>query len=377
MDGQARARVLFVDDDPNVLAALAAALGRIYDIEVAVGGRHGLDILAADRDIEVVVSDMRMPGMDGASFLHCACEVAPDTTRVLLTGEADLGSAIAAVNEGQIFRLLTKPCPRAELRAALDAGIRQHRLVTAERDVLDKTLRGSIKLLIDVLALTKPAAFGRASRIKARVLEIAAELGIQEMWLLEVAALASQLGYISLPPDTYERLEHGNLSDAERREVMRAPELAADLLGHIPRLERVREILIMHVRPPKTGADRVVRLGAQLLRLALDIDEIESNTHRRDPMPTDLEPFEAEVVAGYERVRARHLAERSFRDLPAEKLRVGMTMADDIRLASGALLVPRGYEVTPQLIQRLSIMPHGQLPRSFRVRDSLPPGARG
>ena len=121
-----RTRVLCVDDEPHVLEGLSLHLRRRYDVDTATSGGAGLDILKADATIAVVLSDMRMPGMDGASFLARAKEVAPDAVRLLLTGQADLDSAIAAVNEGQIFRFLTKPCPPPTLLGAVAAATEQH-----------------------------------------------------------------------------------------------------------------------------------------------------------------------------------------------------------------------------------------------------------
>src|SRR6185369_5004198 len=199
-----RARVLCVDDEANVLAGLSVHLHRRYDVVTATSGAAGLASLAGDPAISIVVSDMRMPGMSGAEFLAEARRLRPDAVRLLLTGHLDLDVAIAAVNDGQVFRFLTKPCPPPTLLAALAAAAEQHRLVTAERVLLEQTLRGAVQTLVDVLSITNPAAFGRATRIKQHASEIAAQLGMEERWQLEVAALLSQLGCITLPADTAE-----------------------------------------------------------------------------------------------------------------------------------------------------------------------------
>ncbi|MBV9949331.1 MAG: response regulator, partial [Myxococcales bacterium] len=114
-------RVLCVDDEPNVLEGLALSLRRGHDVVTAGGGEAGLEILGRDPTIAAVVSDMRMPGMDGATFLGKARALAPDATRVLLTGQTELDAAITAINEGRIFRFLTKPCPPAVLVPAVEA----------------------------------------------------------------------------------------------------------------------------------------------------------------------------------------------------------------------------------------------------------------
>jgi DNA-binding NtrC family response regulator len=155
--------VLCVDDEPKILEGVALHLRRHYRISMATSGTEGLAIVGGSDPPAVVVSDMRMPEMDGATFLGKVKEQAPDIVRLLLTGQADMTSAIAAVNQGQIFRFLTKPCNAQTLLAAIAAAAEQYRLLTAERELLEKTLRGSIKALTEVLSLANPLIFGRAN----------------------------------------------------------------------------------------------------------------------------------------------------------------------------------------------------------------------
>src|SRR6478609_8240703 len=132
-------RVLFVDDEPNVLTALTRNLRAVFEITSAESGQAALDVLGTTTaPFAVVVSDMRMPKMDGAAFLSRVKELSPLSTRLLLTGDSDIKSAIKAVNEGQIFRFLCKHCPPDTLASAVEAAIEQHALVTAERDIMER-----------------------------------------------------------------------------------------------------------------------------------------------------------------------------------------------------------------------------------------------
>jgi hypothetical protein len=295
--------------------------------------------------------------------------------RILLTGQTDLDVAIKAVNHGQLFRFLTKPCPRDTLRSAIDSAVAQHRLINSERVLLEQTLRGSIKMLVDILAITSPAAFGRANQIKTRVLQLASMLGILDSWQLEIAALASQLGYIVLPHELCEKLEAKHaLTDDERHMVERAPAMTEHLLANIPRLEGVRAMLALHLKPPrrKPAADpatQLIELGAHLLRVAIDIEAFESSHTDRTISPARLlagrpDLYDAEVLEAVERLYNEHrhavIAVR-----PAE-LHVGMVLAEDARLSTGALLVARGYEVTASFIARVKNFPPGMLVE-FRV----------
>jgi CheY-like chemotaxis protein len=373
-----RPRLLFVDDEPAVLEALAVNLRRGFDVVTVTSGEAGLEYLQAESDFCVVVSDMRMPRMDGATFLARAREVAPDVVRILLTGQADLDAAIKAVNQGQLFRFLTKPCPRDTLRAAIDSAVAQHRLINAERVLLEQTLRGSIKMLVDILAITSPAAFGRANQIKSRVLQLAGLLGILESWQLEIAALASQLGYIVLPHELCEKLEAKRpLSDEEQRMVDRAPAMTEHLLANIPRLEGVRAMLALHVKPPrrKATADQgtqLIELGAHLLRVAIDIETLESSRADRSISPVQIllarsELYDPEVIEAVERLYREHAVRHAIISVQATGLRVGMVLAEDARLSTGTLLVARGYEVTASFIERIKNFPPGMLSGAFRI----------
>ena len=380
MHAPGRPRILFVDDEPAVLEALAVNLHRAFEVVTATSGAAGLEYLRAQSDFAVVVSDMRMPKMDGATFLALALDASPDTTRILLTGQADLTAAIKVVNHGQIFRFLTKPCPRDTLRTAIDSAVVQHRLVTGERVLLEETLRGSIKMLVDILAITSPAAFGRANHIKTRVLQLAALLGVLDSWQLEIAALASQLGYIVLPHEVCDKLERRvALTEDEQSMVVHAPAMTEQLLANIPRLEAVRAMLALHVHPPprNPAADpttQLIQLGAHLLRVAIDLEALEPmrTDPRRSPfseleVQTDL--YDPEVVRAVEQLygEREHAPRYHVKTIEAHELQVGMVLAEDFRLANGALLAARGYEMTASFIVRISNFPPGAFRGAFRI----------
>jgi CheY-like chemotaxis protein len=362
MEKAQRPRVLCVDDEPNVLAGLALHLRRRYDVETAESGMHGLELLRR-APVAVVISDMRMPGMDGAAFLSRVRSHSPDTVRLLLTGQADLESAIAAVNEGQIFRFLTKPLPPPALLACVDAAAEQHRLVTAERVLLEQTLHGSVKTLTDILALTNPVAFGRATRVRQLASELAQTLQVRERWQLEVAAMLSQLGCITLPGDTVEKVYYGHaLSQGEREMVAKLPAVTEGLLANIPRLEAVRAIIAAAPRPyqaaaQKPGEDPVVAEGAQLLRVAIDFDELErqglSAASGIDTMHGRAS-YDPRVLEALSEVRGGSGPADDVREVPVSGLRPGMVLAQDVKTTTGVLLAARGYEVTNGFVARVA-----------------------
>jgi CheY-like chemotaxis protein len=378
MDPKKQIHVLCVDDEPNVLEGLCLHLRRKYDVVTATSGAEGIKLLEADPTMAVVLSDMRMPGMDGTAFLTRAREVLPDAVRILLTGQADLDSAIGAVNQGQIFRFLTKPCPPQMLLASVESAAEQYRLITSERVLLEQTLHGSIKALTDVLALTSPVSFGRATRVKELVGELAGTVGMSELWQVEVAAMLSQLGAITLPQETVEKVYYGQpLTDAEEKMVARIPAVTEQLLGSIPRLEAVREILATYGKPFRkaTAAQdprkHVVETGAHMLRVALDFDALEGqgNAGPRavDTMRGRADRYDPALLDALAKIRSTGRAQDEVRELPISALWVGMELADDVRMTAGPLLAPKGYGITSGFLERVRNFKPGTVREPVRV----------
>ena len=128
-------RILFVDDEENILNGLRRSLRKHFDVQIAVGPEAGLRVLEENGPFAVVVSDYVMPGMNGVSFLKEAKVIAPNSVRMMLTGYADMNNAIRAINEGSIFRFLTKPCETEVMVKALTDGLEQYRLVMLEKEL--------------------------------------------------------------------------------------------------------------------------------------------------------------------------------------------------------------------------------------------------
>lgn len=372
------AKILCVDDEPAVLEGLTLHLRRKYQVSSASTGAEALELLAKE-PFAVVLCDMRMPGIGGIELLARVRKEFPDVTRMLITGAGDVESAAAAINEGQIFRFLSKPCPAMLLMAAVEAAVEQHRLVTAERVLLEQTLHGSIKALTEVLALTNPACFGRATRIKLQVSSLATKLRMREKWQLEVAAMLSQLGYVSLPPDTVEKVYYGEaLSDLEQKMVAKVPTVTEQLLANIPRLEVIREILATYPKPPKRitpGDDPkkvLVERSAQILRVAIDFDALEaqgaSTTLALDTMRGRNDKYDPGVITALAGLKGTAAVYDEVRELPLSGLRVGMVLAEDVKMLGGSsLLVARGFEVTEGFVERVRNFRPGTVKEPVRV----------
>jgi len=369
--------LLCVDDEPLVLEGLTLHLRRAFTLTTATSGAAGLEILKEKGPFAIVMSDMRMPGMSGAEFLAKVREQWPNTVRVLLTGQSDLQSAVAAVNEGQIFRFLTKPCPPDVLLGALGGAAKQHELLLSERVLLEQTLHGSIKALTDILGLANPVAFGRANRAKEFMAQLMTEMQRPSDWQCDVAAMLSQIGGVTIPAETLDRMYDGSqLTPEETAMAARLPSVAVQLLGPIPRLEGVREILTHmddHYEPTKAGQTKrgdAIPWASRALKIVLDYMTLEmrlgTGAQALDAMRARKGWYDPSILPPFIEVATRAVSHVEVRHVVVRELRQGMILRDNLFTKNGMLLVPKGNEVTPALIERIA-----NFSRKMGVREPI------
>ncbi len=376
-------RVLFVDDEPNILEAIQRTLRKQVDLQTASSGAEGLVKLRENGPFALIVSDMRMPVMSGAQFLAKARELAPDSVRMILSGQSDLQATIVAVNEGHIFRFLNKPCPPDQLLAAVTDGLRQYRLVTAEKVLLEQTLSGAIKMLIEILGFVSPAASSRAGRLQRYTLELSTLLSLTERWEWGLAAFVSQIGCVALPKEILQKVEAGQpLTEEEKKLYESHPEIASRLLMAIPRLEDVAGIVTAQFgavnfsgKPDDLRRWDVRSTGQLLLRACVEFDHLITRGQSREAavqtlssmklglpsvLLTALSSVSPVAVAG-EQVQVRQVR---IKDLTP-----GMILEDDLVSPKGMRLVPAGLEVSGSLIVKLKSIADGVgVVQPFRVR---------
>ena len=356
--------VLVVDDDQNLLNSLIRGLRKNFEVETALGPEAGLRILGGKRSFAVIVSDLRMPVMDGIEFLSRAKTITPDSVQIILTGNADLQNAIEAVNKGSIYRFLTKPCPSQVLNGVLKQAAEQYQLVTAEKELLEKTLKGSVKVLSELLSLLNPEAFGKSSRIKRHVVNLASHLRVADMWRIETAAMLSQIGCVTLSQEVITKIHEGQGLSAEEAKCFAShPKIASELLSHIPRMQEVAEIIAYQAAPfdGKGQSDDFrkgehIPLGARILKVVLDFDDLESKGVSKSDALKELKRrqgwYDPAVLKGFESVLG---VNRKYvvKEEPVERLKPHMILAEDVRALNGNLLISRGQEVTLALTERL------------------------
>jgi response regulator RpfG family c-di-GMP phosphodiesterase len=363
-------KVLFVDDDANILAGYQRALRKQFHIEVAVGAEVALKVIERQGPYAVVVSDMYMPGMNGVQFLAKLKEIAPDTVRIMLTGNPDLRTAIEAVHHGHIFRFLTKPCPPESLAMALEAGIEQYRLITAERDLLEKTLSGSVRMLMDILAMVDPHLFGRAQTLRGYMRLLAQTLQVGEVWKMELSALLAQVGLVTIPPVVVLKARAGHpLSEAEQQMLERVPEISHNLLINIPRLEPVARIVLYQNKhfdgsgfPRDTVSGYDIPLGARMLKVLADMRDLEESSFSRKRALEvmrkregwyDPRLLEAAAVTFVSPAEVQKQADIPSMAVSVRGLRVGHVLASDVYTADGKLLISAGHRISEALLERI------------------------
>ncbi len=367
-------KILCVDDEPNILSGYQRSLRKQFEIETAPGGAEALAKIEESGPYAVLVTDMRMPGMDGIQFLQEAQRMTPDSVRIMLTGNADQQTAAGAVNEGRIFRFLNKPCSPDDLAHTLTAGLEQYRLVTAEKELLEKTLGGTIKMLMEILATVDPDLFGRAQALRQNMRALAGALGAvglvapQDLWPLELAALLARVGAVTVPPFIVGKARGGQaLSEAEAKMWQRVPETGYTLLRNIPRLEPVAQIVRFQHKhfdgggvPDSPICGELIPLGARMLKVLLDLAEIEAGHVGRPAaftlMQRQAKRYDPEVLAAARRclIAADPPApELPSIAIPLKSLAAGHILTEDIQTIEGKALLTAGRQITDVLLERL------------------------
>lgn len=362
-------KVLFVDDDPNLLAACERNFRRKFQVETAEGGEVALKKIAEHGPFAVVISDRQMPGMDGIQFLTRVRERAPDTVRIMLTGNANLEGAIQVVNEGNIFRFLTKPCPQEVLGKAVADGLAQFKLVTAEKELLSQTLGGSIKLLTDILTMMDPGSFGRAQSMREVITALTRKFKPENDWEIHLALMLAPISCMTVPAETLRRARAGLPVTSEEQQILaQMPETAGRLLANIPRLEGVGRVLRYHRKQFDGGGlpDDAVKgdalpFGSRLLKILGDLTDLQAVGAARaealEGMQLRTGWYDPQLL---DAVREHYglAGDGDNEDRPRivigiEDLAVGMIPCANIETQDGSVISPRGQHITEMTLEKI------------------------
>lgn len=399
--------VLCVDDEPGILSALKRVL-RAEDCQVlqATGGTEALQLMET-HTVDVVVSDMRMPGMDGAAFLGHVRARWPDTARILLTGYADMNATIAAINDGQIYRYIHKPWDEAELRLTVRQAA-EHRLLQRDRarlqaltaeqneelrtlnagledrvqerttelqhanDQLRRNYLTSIKIFSNLMELRSGLLVGHGKRTASQARKVAQTMGLSDSTLQDVfvAGLLHDMGLMALP-DSILNKPVGRLSAEEMISYQRHPVLGAQAFMALDEHQPVAAIIRSHhERWDGSGfPDRLegaqIPIGARILAVVDTFDDF-THGHLTGTPLTDTEArtvlqrgrgtqFDAEVIDLFLHIMQKESprAPERLLSVAAAQLEPGMALGKDLFSQEGVLLLSAGHVLTAELIGRI------------------------
>lgn len=361
-----RPRVLLVDDDPNILSGHRRSLRKHFEVVTNEKPAEALADLEAAGPFAVVVSDYRMPEMDGVTFLSNVRQLSPDTVRIMLTGQAGLDATIEAINRSDVFRFLTKPCPPESLISTIEAAAEHYRLLNAEPELLDGTLQQIVRVLIELIGLVDPALQQASSDLQELVAGMCARLGLDGSWEYELAAQVSHLGTIALPATIVERRRTGQALSATDQQIYDShPQSAYNLLVQIPRLGRVARMVLAQQRPPGSrplnpsapDEDDVVAIGAHLLSIAASYQSLLAQqktpnnaiTHlRRLPGP----PFRSDALDSLA-TNTESVSSMVQADLRVDDLTPGIVLDEAVQSTAGLMLLAAGHNLTNANIEKI------------------------
>lgn len=373
--------ILLIDDDTTLLSLLRYRLCDRFPLSTATSGEEAVARIAAGERPEVVVCDMRMGGMDGVTTLAKIKELAPEAVRMMLTANTDATTAVAAINAGEIFRFFVKPPEIEVVAAGIDAARRQHQLIVAERELLESTLAGSVKVLLDILALASPAAFGRATRLRGWARTVASALDLPDRWKLDLAAMLAPIGLLSVPAEVVLKLKSGQgLSEAERRMVAAAPDAAYAIIAQIPRLTEIAAIVRLIRRgfdgsgdPADAPSGTDIPVEARILAI---LEALATLVSGPEPVAADFKRLAGDprfdpILFEWMRAALEIASDPKRRSpwtriLPVAAIAPGMVLAGDVVMDDGRLFLAAETEISLAHVARLR-----NLVELGRLRDAI------
>jgi response regulator RpfG family c-di-GMP phosphodiesterase len=377
--------ILYVDDEEHLLSSFASLMRRENVRTKTLSDSQQIErVLAEEGPFAVVLSDQRMPVVDGVSVLTTVAHLHPGTCRILITGYASYDDTVRAINAGRISRYVAKPWRDKDLVELIREEVRlynldaENRFLVEElqrtngelRELVDGTLVGAVRILSDLLSNASPPAMAQVDRVRRMgraTLATLTELNQQERWDIERALDLFNLGIAVLPLWAQVAINKDGLDVLQRNQLTRTHNvIAASLLEPIPRFGGVAKIIRLQERnydgsgepldDPMGGAD--IPLGARLLHILLDLDRATLKTGRaRDVimrMSNQPRKYDVELIRRLLGIKERGEGPSLTRELTLSQLRPGMEVVNDIITENGVLLLRTKSILTTTSIQTLN-----------------------
>jgi response regulator RpfG family c-di-GMP phosphodiesterase len=359
-------KILLVDDEVNILNSLKRHFYKKFKVKSATSGAEAIEMLKANDEFAVIISDMNMPGMNGAEFLAQAKIIRPNTVRVMLTGNADNKTPVDAINQGDVFRFHNKPCNPETLEKTIHDAMAQYRLIMAEKELLEGTLTGSIQILSELLSMINPEAFGRTSQLKQYVLDIGRELKIKEMWKLEVMASLSLIGCILLPDEATKKISLGQMLNEEEQQLFDMhPTVGAELINKIPRMQAISNSIKYQEKrfdgsghPIDNVKGKDIPVGARVLKVVIDYDRLltsgKTSVLAIECLKSQKDYYDPSILAAFLRCLETDDFEEDI--VPVMALKTGMFLTENLYTKGNRLVLCKGQETTPSVCNQLATL---------------------
>ncbi len=397
--------VLLVDDERNILNSLTRVFRKEgYNILTAEGGAEGLDLIRANK-VSIVISDHRMPVMEGVEFLSRVKEASPETIRFMLTGYADIKAVMSAINKGEVYRYITKPWNDDELRSAVREALEHYNLSAENRRLteltriqngqlvdLNKNLESKVeqktrkikenffafvKIFSNLMELFDQGVGGHSKRVGAmsRAMVLRMKFDEVDADLIETAALLHNIGLIGLPKDLLER-DEDSLSGDEKALLNHNPALSQDILSQIDTLRQAGIIIRgqMERFDGRGCPDRLKReeihIGSRILAVCKAYDTLKNGRRKlplsevvlwlKDESGTRFDPEVVDEFIGLlgewreEEIGGRTANQKAVHErISILEMKHGMVLASPIVTNKGRLLVTKGTVLTEALIDKV------------------------
>jgi ActR/RegA family two-component response regulator len=358
---QSLPRVLCVDDDERLLAGLALRLRRHFEVTTATSAVEALARLDLRRPFAAVVSDMRMPQNDGVSFLSALRRVAPETTRLLLTGQADVASAIAAVNEGEVFRFLLKPIETPALVSCLNEAVARHHEVLEQRRQTEDLVAGVTRLLMLPLSLHSTALGFEADRVRLIVADVTAVVCPRQQWSVELATVAANIACMALSPELVNKWKSRvamNTRECER--VNHAIHRCLDIMRLVPPMHDACEALALLApiaeRPGEWRPPLNASIPARVLYFIMSLEGARLRGHSVSDALVQMRRGAADSDAALINAMAGARLGELNGGRALGEVEVGQRIVSEVRLANGLLFLPAAHLVTDLTVEMIRVL---------------------
>lgn len=369
-------RVLVVDDSEENLRILKTALNQDYKVSVVKDGSAALQVIA-NLNPDIILLDIHMPGIDGYETLKRIKRMPKhsEVPVIFISGAAEIMDKKKGFELGAVD-YITKPYEITEVKLRVKSHVELSKAREEKQYLLSNTLVGTIQALMEILSLNSPFAFEYANSAKKLASAIARDIGVPEVWKVEVAAMLSLIGTCVTPPEKTEMIITGkNVTLEDKKQFASHPFVGSRLVAKIPRLEELAEIIKNQMEPlgeMELDPQNTVLAGSQILGVVINY----LNYIHRGQTPkgaiTLLKQNRAknniDVIKSLDRILEYGEAEK-VRSVEIHELKEGMTLAEDIMATEGGFLIKRGTAINGLVIEHLRLLQElGKLTGTVRVR---------